>query len=285
MIKPLKIAVITLIISGGLLGSYWIIKDAKQTTGETAGFSFEEAIKPGGTLFKYVEETVQEIKENIENKTTNYLELNNQIPKNSSANLTEIIAQIVAGKILEENKGGFAKTEEGEPKLSMPDDETLIQELTDQLTNLDTNLLNLGQPISETNLKISQNNSQEAQIKYIENIQQITKTNFDKLNGKSALDILSATPITGNVSSLENLVDVYKSTINDYFKLETPSNWLNFHKQAITYFQNASTIYQTLADFQNDPVKAYLAFGMVEQLINNAESIQDLLNQKIKKIR
>ncbi|HDH31590.1 MAG TPA: hypothetical protein ENH26_02340, partial [Candidatus Wolfebacteria bacterium] len=178
MIKPLKIAVITLIISGGLLGSYWIIKDAKQTTGETAGFSFEEAIKPGGTLFKYVEETVQEIKENIENKTTNYLELNNQIPKNSSANLTEIIAQIVAGKILEENKGGFAKTEEGEPKLSMPDDETLIQELTDQLTNLDTNLLNLGQPISETNLKISQNNSQEAQIKYIENIQQITKTNF-----------------------------------------------------------------------------------------------------------
>lgn len=271
-----------MVIGAGLLGSYWIIKDAKKTTGETAGFSLADAVKPGGTLFKYVEKAVQDLqgaKEIIGNEN-----LNTQPLRGNPDNLTEMLAKIIAGKILEENKDGLIKTGTGEPKLLMPNEQALLQELTVQLTNLNTGSLNLNQPINESDLKISHDNSKEAQIKYLEDIKKISETNFGKLNNKTAIDLLKEASITGNTSSLNNLVNVYKLIVNDYLHTEFPSSWLSFHKQVITHFQNATTIYQVLADFQNDPIKAYLAIEMVDQLITSAENIQGLLNQKVKDI-
>lgn len=286
MTKPLKIAAIILVISAGLLGSYWIIKDAKKADSETAGFSLENAIKPGGTLFKYIEKATQDIQGAIPNNgATSTIALDNALPANAenSSNLTEMIAKIVAGKIIEKNKSGLAKTETGEPKLLMPDEKVLLQELTNQLANLNTGSLNLNQPINEVDLKISKNNSKEAQIKYIESIGKISKTNFGKLD-KNILDSLKETTIIGDTYSLQKAVEAYKSTIDNYLELEIPSDWLNFHKQAITHFQNAVVVYGALADFQNDPIKAHLAIEIVEQLITNAQSIQNQLNQKIKEI-
>ncbi|MEE8131699.1 MAG: hypothetical protein V3T98_01515 [Candidatus Paceibacterota bacterium] len=265
MIKPLKIAVITLIIGGGLLGSYWIIQDAKQTTGETVGFSLEEAIKPGGTLFKYIEEAVQEIQEVqeiIENEEV------------GSSNLTEIIAKAIAGKIIEENKSGLAKTEQGEPKLLMPDEETIIQELTSQLTNLDSGLFDLNQLINENNIKISQDNSLGNKGRYLDITGGIILENSNATYN-NPVKVLEKAVNSGITLDIKKLADTYQNIFNSFLNTSVPSDWLNLHKQYLILLKKSEIIYRGIADFQNDPVKAHLLIELVPEIIKEEVIIKE----------
>ncbi len=278
-----KITIITLIIGAGLLGSYWIIQDAKQTAGETAGFSFEQKINLENAPLKAIKESIQEIQKIIKNENLNSLSLNNQLPENSN-NLTEIVAKAVVSGILEKNKGELTMTEQGEPKLLMPNKEALLQELTNQLANLDAGLLNLNQPINRADLKISQDNSLEAQNKYIEGIRIITQVRFGNFPKQNISDILEKTINTGDTTQVKKLSKLYRSVIGDYLALEVPLRWLNFHKKVLTHFQNAEVIYSTLANFQNDPLKSLLAIEAWYKLPQSAQKIQEVFKAKSLKI-
>ncbi|MEK7555548.1 MAG: hypothetical protein AAB516_01880 [Patescibacteria group bacterium] len=276
--KALKIAAMILVISAGLLGSYWIIKDAKKADSETAGFSLEDAIKPGGTLFKYIEKAAQDIQGAVPNNNAT-----SSINTDDSSNLTEMIAKVIANKVIEQNKNGLTKTETGEQKLAAPNQEVIIQELTRQLSNLDSNLLNPNQPINENDLNISQDNSQEAQIKYIEKISKIHQNYFWGFN-KDFLAVLSDAFERNDTVPANQLANIYKNTSDDFLNLTVPSDWLEIHKRLISYFQTSEFVLRAVANYSNDPVKALMALDVIDHLLIDGKTNRELFNQKIKEL-
>ena len=256
--KLLKLITITLIISAGLIGSYWIMQDTKQTTGETAGFSFEEAIKPGGTLFKYVEEAVQK----ITNKT------DDSVPKNSF-NLTKNLSQSIFEQIKLTNSSNQERV--------LSTDVDLI------LKNSQFNF-NFISTINDANLKISQDNSRETKIKYLDTIREINKKELGNFN-KNYLEVIIDVFQKLDSSSAIRWVNIYKNLANNYLNVTVPADWLDVHKKMIIYFKNSEIVYQAMASYLTDPIRGYLTLEIIEEMVvNDGQRVQNLLNEKIQKI-
>lgn len=261
--KFIKLTTIILIISAGLIGSFWIIKDAKKTTSETAGFSLENAVKPGGTLFKYVEKAAQDI--------------TNDASKNSF-NLTESLSKSVFEQIKSTD-------------FPNQNNENLSADINLMSGNLANNILekqlldfNLIFDINNSDLKISQDNSQEAKIKYLETIGKINKNNLGDFN-KNYLEVIIDVFQKLDISSAVQLTNIYKNLANDYLNITVPNDWVDIHKELIIHFKNSEIVYRTLSNYLNDPVGGYLALEIIEEIaVDNSELVQNFLNEKIKEI-
>lgn len=270
--KFIKSASIILIIGAGLIGSYWIIKDVKQTTSETAGFSFslENAVKPGGTLFQYIEKTVQQF-------TGDNSGLNN-IP-DDSFNLTKSISQNIFQQI--QSTGLPVATEDN---VLSADVNLTTNNLVGNVIKNNLPQLNFISHIDSSKIKISQDNSREAQIKYLDTIQVLNKKNtvgFDKHYLEVIIDVFQKL----NMSSAVELANVYKDLADDYLNLEVPSDLLSIHQSVIVFYKNSETVYRAMSDYINDPIKGYMALEMVEGLLDELVKIQNIFNEKIKEIK
>ena len=277
-----------LIVGAGLIISYLIVKNplkniewvpllnrqpsvesqSQPTTQETI-FPFK---KITGNIFGNIKtESLFEPQSQLsENSSTE----NNQNSDNISDNLTAILAQ----KIVENNPEGPIQ-QNGQTGINVPNATTATQDLLEEaLANSD---FTFDIPVIEENLKISQNNSLAAQTEYLKNIKQITDRNFSNFK-KTDSDILSDVFEKNDFSSAQRATEIYKSLANDYYNLSVPSLWLDFHENAITHFQKAAAVYQAILDYNNDPLKAYIAAESISQLETSAKEIQTLLEEKAK---
>ena len=158
---------------------------------------------------------------------------------------------------------------------------TISQKIIDD--SLKNNPFNLNQPINEANLKISQDNSKEAQIKYITAIAEISRNRMAGFN-KSYQNVLSDVVEKNDLPSANHFADIQKNMANDYLNLIVPSDLLNIHKKLITHFKNSELVFRAISDYPNDPIKASLAVQAIDQLETNVQLIQVSLYQKTKEI-
>lgn len=262
MMKPPRLGLIILILSLVFAGTYFIANVLKHSG------------KPTGSAQQLPSIKLSSLKP-APFSSENFDEKNN-LTESLSKNVFEEIK-----KQTETNPDFFS---------SLPDVNTISQKiLEDSLRN---NSFDLDQPINEADLKISQDNSREAKIRYLKEIEQITQNRFN--NSKYIKFITTPAQITeafesdcfGDGTSPLNseLTVLYKNLANDYLILNVPSDWLDFHKQSISHFQKANLVYLALANCSKDMIKAYLAVQEISPLIEKAQEIQNSLIQKYKEI-
>ncbi|NCO15551.1 hypothetical protein COW77_02200 [Candidatus Wolfebacteria bacterium CG18_big_fil_WC_8_21_14_2_50_39_7] len=276
--NPVKIAAIVLVISAGLIGSYFIIKNPVPASlpNETNDVS---ALKPlVQNPLKWVENTVKSLTDNspVEGGT------NTKTENKNTTNLTELVAKTMFGqmKILDQGEKnpfqgqGFDSND--------PQSQQLIQEA---LVNIQDPAALFNPSVENKDLKISTDNSLEAKVQYLKIIGDISRKHLgnsdyqrsaEQIIQEAEQDCLSYRSDSINL----RLAASYKNTAQDYLGTSVSSDWTALHKQMITYFKKGNLIYETLGYCSEDPIKGYLAAQELPQFISGAQIIQEALNKK-----
>ncbi len=252
--RTLKSGLIILVIIAFLAGAYFITTPKKQSTADknSAGINLSSSEPKTDNLYASDEK--------------------NNLTKDLGQNLFEQIK-----KENETNPDFFS---------SLPDINAISQKIIDD--SLKSNSFNLDQPINETDLKISRDNSKEAKLKYFEELNKIVLARFNdpshKTTPSQAIENINA-DCYGNGSSLDKeLANFYPSVVDDYLNIATPSDFLSLHKEIVAHFKNASLIYQALANCSQDLIKGYIAVQTLPDLAEKTIAIQTLLEKKYKEV-
>jgi len=270
-----KISGFFLIGVGVLLGSWLIFK---------TNFSAAPITSQEGSKNNFKTNIQHSLSSLNQNQTKNKELLSQQLTANNSAtstpstqNLTEEIGKSIASKIL----GASANLLDYKPGEELsPEEKQISDDLADQLKK--QNYLPLNQPIDEKNLKIG-SDSIQIKIQYIEDLDNIVEKCFEGFN-KTATDALTDIIEKNDPSSAKKLSEIYECCYKNAINLQSPSLWLSFHKDLLNYYQNAKIIYEAMSDYQNDPLKAYLAANAIKNLIDSANQIQAVLEIKAQSV-
>ena len=142
--------------------------------------------------------------------------------------------------------------------------------------------LNLFPEINESDLKISQDVSKINQTNYLKMVVGGSQKYVKDFNiDKPALDVLDEIVKKQSTGSAQKIAEGSKILVKEFYKITVPINWLGFHKKLITYFASNQIVYEAIANYDNDPIKAYLAVRAVPRLGKAAEEISDLLAQMV----
>lgn len=284
--KPVKIIVAVLIMIAGLAGAYsiiakksysQIISDKKagssvESQGEEKNFNKnflgligqaggEETIDNGGGGTEEEFNILNFKKEGIE-----------------SANLTElIVANIKTGMNLTASENGEIAAED-----SAKIEKTAEALVKDIIANPDVSIFNFDEDVDEKDLKISSDNSPSAQVNYFLKMREIAEKYLG--DPKDVLAAITATFEKGDNSQLKNIAENHSSAVNEAMKLEVPLSWVGFHKKAISYARNSAIIYDALAGFEDDPLKAYLANEAGPSLAAQAGELQVLFVKNLERL-
>ncbi len=272
--KHVKLAAIILIILAGIIGSYLILKNSGQANSSVNNDKISELSK--AILSKNPIQWVEKAKEQISATVNSNSENLSAATSSQSVNLTNMVAGSMFGGMQKLDQSGTNPFEDFDP--DDPESQKLIQETIAGLQNPSANF---SQSVDDKDLKISQDNSKEAVIKYLTAINEIAQDRMAGFN-KSYQDVLSEISKINDFSLALRFADIQKNIANDYLDLIVPSDWVDVHKKLIIHFKTSEVVFKALSDYANDPVKSYLALQMIDQLAVNAKENQNSLQQKIK---
>lgn len=143
--------------------------------------------------------------------------------------------------------------------------------------------LNFVTEIANYEIKITQDNSDGAKKKYLEDITAALDKNFLNYQ-KFYLEVIIDTYQKLNSSSAKKATEVYGKLAKDFQNITVPSQWAEMHKGFIRHYKNSEIIYRAMANYQNDPIKGYLALDMIEVLLDEAPFLQDELEKKFNEV-
>lgn len=275
--NPIKIGIISLIIIAGLAGSYLIIKNSgTMDTGNyvtiESGGKIAESVK--NSPIQWVEKTLKKFSD-ADFAVAEKTDLKEIDSGNSSLNLTDLVAKSVSGQIQYLSQGG---------KDFNPNDPKNQEMIKKAIADMQSPPLFEGIIVENKNLKISNDNSKKAKQEYFEAIGKISQKNFSGFN-KTHIEALSELVERNNAYFVIQLADIYKNTVNDYLNLTVPSDLVSIDKKMIVHFKTAQKIYEDIANFNIDPVRAQMSFQMIDKLIINAKTNQGLLENEYQKIQ
>jgi len=273
--KIIKISAIILILGAGLIGSYFIVKNSAPVAGTIKGLAEKNNESP-------VKNPIQWVEENVLNKLGELSKIglgdksasDNQPEKN----FTQAFSQMIFEQIKSKNEQGLTE-KDGEAAISAPNENFLSQELFDKFLSQSSsnNSSGLYHPkVDEKKFKISQDISSANQIQYIKNLESISQKHLAGFN-KTSSDILNEIVEKKDASSAKQLADIYKSIADDSYQIVVPTNWVDFHKAFLSHFYSSQSLWEAIADFQNDTLRTYLAAQFISDLEDSAKGLQVLL--------
>ncbi|MEK7635891.1 MAG: hypothetical protein AAB405_02255 [Patescibacteria group bacterium] len=271
--KFFKVVATILIFSGGIAGTYLIIKNSDSEISNIDLSSLKQSIKDSVSDNPLVWldniSATSSLNEAIFNESQEKYNANSL----QSFNLTKIASQSIFSKAQEASQNG----NDSVALLTQNDLEiqVAIQETLDSFTDP---LSIFYDPVSENNLAIIDDNSLQAQIKYYEDYQEIIKRAFDNFK-KDSGEILRDVFEKKDFSSAQKAMEIYKTLADNFIKLIVPSSLVEFHIKNIQHYQNAYLIYRAISQYSQDPLKTYLAVKAIPQLYGETEEIQNLFKE------
>jgi len=229
--KSFKFATTIFIIIAGLVGSYFIIKSDggiklsdEKSKKENISDKFSNLIEKNP--IQWIKDNFQI--ENFGNKIKNAGQVSEN--KNQTVNLTEFIAQSSFNqmKFLDQNgENPF----EIDSKSS--ESRKIIESAIAGIQNPD---LIFNPTVDDKDLKISFDNSEEAQFNYFKKMQQINKDLINPKYQRSAMQIINDFESdclgSGSYMNMET-ANLYQNLSNTYLNLIVPSIQLDLHKKII----------------------------------------------------
>lgn len=196
-------------------------------------------------------------------------------------NLTDSLAQSLFEKIKSKNKNGLQE-KNGKRAFLTSSPDLISMEVAKNIFHIKPGRTKTLHPkVDDKKIFISSDISKEAQTDYIKKLKLISDKYFSNFR-KTTPDILEDIS-SGNNSSARQLTNIYKNIINECYKIVVPFNWLAFHKVLLSHFYSAEGIYQSLANFKEDPLKTYLALESIPDIQQSADGIQVLLTRGMEK--
>jgi len=282
--RRLKIAAIVLVMSAGVVGSYFIVKNStsvaevKEKTAQTTQNEIEAIVKnPIQWVEKNISPQIANLKDAISSNGSNQ----SVQPEN---NFTSVFSGMILSGIQSKNTSGLTQ-KAGEPAIFAPSEDILSQEWLDKFlsSNPPNNAAGDYHPkVDESRFKISQDVSNDSQLQYIKELEDITQKYLAGFN-KTSDDILNEITQKQDTSSANQLADVYGAIADDAYEINVPANWVDFQKAFMSHFYSSQSLWKAVSDFQNDPLRALLASQFIPNLEDSAKGLQGLLAQGIEK--
>lgn len=129
--------------------------------------------------------------------------------------------------------------------------------------------------IADTDIEISEDNSQQALKLYISEVSSILNADNFLLQEKS-LQAISSAFENGDFSQIDGLIKANDSKIEKVKRMTIPSSWKEIHKKGLALTLLLRNIFVSFRDIPNDPLKAYVA-------LQELESFPDKWNDLMKK--
>jgi len=279
--KRAKNVAIVLVILAGLASSYLILRNPGSRA--ASGANSEISNLSDQILDKNPIQWVEKVKEQA-SAVMNNLNSGAQVKTvfSEQINFTDLVAQSMFGKVKEIGQAG------GDPfsgDIFDPNSAANKNLLVQTISQLQGENTIFGQTVKDSDLKISPNNSKEAKVEYLKGIEKISNNHSGDTKYSSieqAKQAINNDCFVGGSSSNKEIADNYKNTLNEYLGLTVPSTWLDFHKKIVSYFKNANMVFSYLSNCSSDPIGASLAAEFFPQLVEESESIQNLLAAKYK---
>lgn len=276
----IKITAIVLILFAGIAGSYIIVKNSLPKM-ELA----EKKENIGKSIDSIVKNPIQWIKNAISSDAVNNTyggnsSLNKEFAdKNlNSPNFTEFAAKSFFNQMKILDQQGKNPFDDFNP--DDPEGRKFIENSIASIQN-PSQIFNIL--INDNDLKISDDNSKEAVIQYLKEIEQINNNqlgNIKNLDADQMIRDLQNDCFANNPSSSNRkLAALYKNLADDYLNLMAPRDLLAFHTASINHFKKSNLIYSALADCFSDPIKSGLVIDELQGLLEKEKEIQNMLNQ------
>lgn len=133
--------------------------------------------------------------------------------------------------------------------------------------------------ISDQEMKISQDNSEEAIQLYLLKLSSLINSE-DFFLSKNGLEILTEALKNNSFSGLNGIIKLNDSEIEQMKQISVPSSLKEIHKQGLKISILARNIFVSVRDMENDPIKAFLFAQKTDEVFNNwltlLEKISDL---------
>ncbi len=144
--------------------------------------------------------------------------------------------------------------------------------------------------IAKKDLKISNDNSKEAKLIYLNLMQsifdksQITSPKYNKTPEQAANDVNNDCFVGGRISDNKIISGIYENLAGEYLNVPVPSDWADTHIKIISFLKILSLAYDGLADCYNDPIKGYLAINTLSSMGSQIKDISNLLYKEGKEV-
>lgn len=155
--------------------------------------------------------------------------------------------------------------------------------LTNEVVSGSNADLNLISSIGDSQINVSANNSVSAKKKYLNDVSAVINNDFGDFNNNYA-QIIYKTYHDLDPSFAEKAANVYHKLAEDFKGIVVPSDWADTHKEIIVYYENSENIYSAMANYQNDPIKGYMALQVIDSMVNDASNVQNDLTKEYKEI-
>jgi len=133
-------------------------------------------------------------------------------------------------------------------------------------------------------IRISNDNSVESQIAYMESVDSLLRKNFPGFN-RNITDIVEEFTQNGDSDSLEYLTIRIPEYIDGLLDLKVPSLWQVYHLQLVNLWQKKLTAYRAILDVKNDPLKTYIAIQEIPNIINEDLTLQAILIERYQELK
>jgi hypothetical protein len=183
-------------------------------------------------------------------------------------NLTQKFADNLAKGFIDSNPFGIQEGQE----ISVPDSQILLNQIAnEQNKNIDNSLF-----VTQKELKISSDNSQNNIYNYYIKYQEVANKYFGKINIVDAFEMFSN---TNNPEYFKQPLFYTKEMLKDLKNLVVPSDFIQIHLNIINLSIINQGILESLVNINNDPLKASSSLMMIEEVIKKSIIINnDFIN-------
>ncbi|NCN52915.1 hypothetical protein GW950_00435 [Candidatus Wolfebacteria bacterium] len=212
---------------------------------------------------------------NIKNNTNYKTDLKSFLSKNNTGeSLTDQFTKKIEEEIIANNTNG-PELISGKTWLNAPD----LEKLTDDLINSaqeEFNSDNLKKIINESNLKISQNNSKENLRYYLINFSKIINDGSQQIDSKIFSENYEL-----SIEDVRAVKDAHEYIFQEISKLEVPQLFVSIHKKELELLGTKINIYQSILNYENDPLATILSATELEKVDKGFASLTAEVNNLI----
>lgn len=283
-----RVGLIVLVIGTAVAGSYFSItnplKLGEKTPATAILGSSNEAKKQGNLL---TPKSPLEIAEESTTPPTQKGLLANIGGTNLTNQITETLSNFLIEGIMEKNGDGPVM-QDGKNSIVAPNEQDIANlinldaEFFAKTENTTTQERVYHPKVYETILNITTDTSKTTQKKYMGTLLEIGKTHSETIT-KTDNEILNELLKLSDATSAKRLADMYGDIVSKYITLSIPANWVATHKEILSYYFTAQAIWQDIANYHTDPLRALAALQALETLQIAAKGIPELIIREMAK--